>query len=100
MKYLKEQEKTYKNVIVVGDYNICHNEIDIARPKENQGSIGFLPIERDKVTEFLNAGYVDVFRYLYPELTDQYTRRSYRANAKVNNVGWRIDYACINQKIK
>ena len=100
MNYLKEQEKIYKNVIVVGDYNICHKEIDIARPKENQNSIGFLPIERDKITEFLNTGYIDVFRYLYPEMKDQYTRRSYRANAKANNVGRRIDYACINESAK
>lgn len=89
-----------KNIIVMWDYNICHTEIDIARPKENQNSIGFLPIERNKITEFLWNGMVDVFRYLYPEARDQYTWWSFRAWAKNNNVWRRLDYACISEKLK
>lgn len=89
-----------KNIIVMWDYNICHTEIDIARPKENKDSIWFLPIERDKITEFLSNGMVDVFRYLYPDQRDSYTRRAYRSWAKANNVWRRLDYACISEHLK
>jgi exodeoxyribonuclease-3 len=84
MQYLDNKQE--KNLIIVGDYNICHREIDIARPKENANSIGFLPIEREKVSEFLSHGFIDVFRHLYPDATDQYTWWSYRAGAKPRNV--------------
>lgn len=94
MQYI--QQHTEKNIIIVGDYNICHTEIDIARPKENANSIWFLPIERAKITEFLWCGFIDVFRYFYPDARDQYTRRSYRAGAKPNNVWRRLDYACVS----
>ncbi len=85
-----------KDIIIVWDYNICHTEIDIARPKENVNSIGFLPIERAKITEFLSHWFTDVFRHLYPKAKDHYTWWSYRAWAKQNNVGRRIDYACVS----
>jgi|TARA_Y100001960_G_C14513151_1_gene747486 exodeoxyribonuclease-3 len=68
-----------KNVILTGDLNIVHTEIDIARPKENQNSIGFLPIERAKVSELLENGYIDTFRHFYPEQIDTYSWWSYRA---------------------
>ncbi len=79
MEHIKPYQEAKKNIIIVGDYNICHTEIDIARPKENTNSIGFLPIERAKISEFLSQGFIDVFRYLNPDARDQYTRRSYRA---------------------
>jgi len=88
-----------KQLIVVWDYNVCHTAIDIARPKENQTSIWFLAVERDKVSAFLSRGMVDVFRHLYPEATGQYTWWSYRAWAKQNNVWRRIDYACVSQSL-
>jgi exodeoxyribonuclease-3 len=66
-----------KNIIIVGDYNICHTEKDIARPKENANNIGFLPIERAKITHFLSHGFTDVFRHFNPDARDQYTWRSY-----------------------
>jgi exodeoxyribonuclease-3 len=84
---------------VIGDFNICHREIDIARPKENANSIWFLPIERAKFTEFFEQGFTDTFRYLNPEARDQYTWWSYRAGAKRNNVWRRIDYACVSNGI-
>lgn len=96
MAHIKPYQEAKKNIIIVWDYNICHNEIDIARPKENKNSIGFLPIEREKISEFLSQGFVDVFRYLYPDTKDSYTWWSYRAGAKPNNVGRRIDYACVS----
>lgn len=68
-----------KNIIITGDFNICHTEIDIARPKENVNSIGFLPVEREKISELLSHGFTDVFRHLYPEQIDTYSWWSYRA---------------------
>jgi exodeoxyribonuclease-3 len=94
------QDHKDKNIIIVWDYNICHTEFDIARPKENVNSIGFLPIERAKVSEFLSHGFVDVYRHLYPDARDEYTWRSYRAWAKQNNVWRRIDYACVSDNVK
>ncbi|MCT4591935.1 MAG: exodeoxyribonuclease III [Candidatus Gracilibacteria bacterium] len=89
INYLKDFKK---DIIIAGDFNIAHTEIDIKRAKENKNSIGFLPIERDKLTHFLNHGYIDAFRFLNPEARDVYSWWSYRANARANNVGWRIDY--------
>ncbi|MCP4522680.1 MAG: exodeoxyribonuclease III [Candidatus Gracilibacteria bacterium] len=96
IKYSNDLVKAGKNVILTGDLNIVHTEIDIARPKENQNSIGFLPIERAKVSELLENGYTDTFRHLYPEQIDTYSWWSYRAGARPRNVGWRIDYFVVN----
>jgi exodeoxyribonuclease III len=101
IEYIQQKQKSWKKVIVLWDYNICHTEIDIARPKENEDSIGFLPIERAKVTEFLESGnMIDVFRYFSPEMTDKYTWRSYRAGARPRNVGRRLDYACVSKDMQ
>lgn len=101
IQYIQYKQKSWKKVIVLWDYNICHTEIDIARPKENEDSIGFLPIERAKVTEYLEQGnMIDVFRYFYPDMTDKYTRWSYRSGARPRNVGRRLDYACISQDMQ
>lgn len=85
------------NVIVCGDYNIAHTEIDIARPKENVDNPGFLPEEREAMTDFLAAGYVDTFRHFTKE-PGHYTWWSYRANARAKNIGWRLDYHCVNRE--
>lgn len=86
-------------IIVTWDFNICHKPIDIARPKENVRSIWFLPIERAEMDKMEDHGYVDVFRYFYPTLSDQYTWWSYRAWAKANNVWWRLDYFRVSSNV-
>ncbi len=95
--YSNKIVEKWKNIILTWDFNICHTEIDIARPKENQNSIWFLPIERNKISEFLNNWYIDTFRYLYPEKKDTYSWWSYRAWARIRNVWWRIDYFLVNK---
>lgn len=91
-------KKQWKNVIITGDFNVCHTEIDIARPEANKNSIWFLPVERDKVSELLSHGYTDMFRHFYPDQIDTYSWWSYRAGARPRNVGWRIDYFVVNDE--
>ena len=81
-----------KPVIVCGDMNVAHEEIDIKNPKTNQFSAGFTDEEREKMTVLLDAGFTDTFRYFYPEKKDMYSWWSYRMNARERNAGWRIDY--------
>lgn len=91
--YLQQTAHLYTATIIVGDCNIAHTEIDIARPKENQTSIGFLPIERERFGRFLQENnLVDVFRVRHPDVCDAYTWWAYRQFARERNVGWRIDY--------
>ncbi len=97
--YINKLRDTWESIITCGDFNICHREIDIARPKENANSIWFLPIERAEMDKLENHGYVDVFRYYNPTLVDQYTWWSYRANARHNNVWWRLDYFWVSSDI-
>jgi len=97
LAYLKKLEKD-KPLIITGDYNVAHQEIDLARPKENIGSPGFTAEERAWMDKFLKAGFKDTFRELYPDKI-QYSWWSYRAMARVNNVGWRIDYFCVSASI-
>lgn len=89
-----------KPVVLCGDLNVAHNEIDLKNPKSNVGNPGFSYEERGKFTELLEAGFTDTFRYLYPDKTDAYSWWSYRANARAKNVGWRIDYFVISSKAK
>lgn len=89
--YVNELRKTIPNLVICGDYNICHEAIDIHNPKM-KGVSGFLPEERKWLGNFINSGFIDTFRYLNPEL-QQYSWWSYRANARANNKGWRLDYA-------
>ncbi|GAU77547.1 exodeoxyribonuclease III [Fusibacter sp. 3D3] len=84
--------KTRKEVIVCGDLNVAHKEIDLKNPKTNTKNAGFTPEERNKMTVLLDAGYTDTFRYFYPDLTDAYSWWSYMGGARAKNVGWRIDY--------
>ncbi len=95
--YINKLVASWKNVIITWDFNICHTEIDIARPKENEDSIWFLPIEREKVSELLANWYIDTFRYFYPDKTDTYSWWSYRAWARPRNVWWRLDYFVVNK---
>lgn len=90
--------KEGKNLIICGDYNTAHKEIDLARPKENEGISGFLPIERAWLDKFVNYGYVDTFRNFYPEVSDAYTWWSMRTYARPRNIGWRIDYFFVNEE--
>lgn len=90
--HLANKLKKIKKVILTGDFNTAHNEIDLARPKENMKNTGFLPIERKFLDDLSKNGFIDCFRYLYPEEKDIYSWWSYRGGAKVRNVGWRLDY--------
>lgn len=97
--YLLNLNKS-KPVILCGDLNVAHNEIDLKNPKTNIGNAGFTNEERGKMTELLNSGFTDTFRYLYPDQTDAYSWWSYMRNAREKNIGWRIDYFITSQSIK
>ena len=98
--FLKLKRKK-KNIIICGDYNIAHNEIDLRHPKPNENTSGFLRIERDWLDKFQKKGFVDTFRYFYPNEV-KYSWWTYMRNARQNNAGWRIDYFWVSQidKIK
>lgn len=97
--YLKELEKN-KPVIVCGDLNVAHEEIDLKNPKTNHQNPGFTDEERQKMTTLLNNGFIDTFRYFYPDLKDAYSWWSYRFHAREKNTGWRIDYFLASQQLK
>jgi len=97
--YILELKKTRPNLIISGDYNICHRAIDIHDPIRNATSSGFLPEEREWVTGFLNCGFIDSFRYFVKE-PHHYTWWSYRAGARSNNKGWRIDYHMVSDELE
>ena len=97
INYSRKIKSEWKDLILTWDFNICHTEIDIARPKQNVKSIWFLPVEREKIWELINDWNVDVWRYFNPEKLDTYSWWSYRAWARVNNVWWRIDYFVVNK---
>ncbi|GMO25048.1 MAG: exodeoxyribonuclease III [Termitinemataceae bacterium] len=88
--------KEGKHIILCGDYNIAHNPIDLARPKENEGNAGYLPEERAWMDEWIASGYIDTFRHFYPEQAAAYSWWSYRAASRARNVGWRLDYFCVD----
>lgn len=98
-KYLSNLNNM-KPVIMCGDLNVAHQEIDLKNPKTNRGNAGFTDEERSKMTELLEAGFVDSFRYLYPEKTDAYSWWSYMGRAREKNVGWRIDYFIVSEDMK
>ncbi len=97
--YLLELDKT-KPVVLCGDLNVAHEEIDLKNPGPNRGNAGFSDQERGKMTELLSAGFVDTFRALYPDKTGAYSWWSYRFNARANNAGWRIDYFIVSQRLR
>ncbi len=98
-EYLMALDKE-KPVIYCGDLNVAHNEIDLKNPKANKGNAGFSDEERGKISELLNSGFTDTFRYLHPDETGRYSWWSYRFNARKNNAGWRIDYFIVSDRIK
>ncbi|NLK98357.1 MAG: exodeoxyribonuclease III [Epulopiscium sp.] len=97
--YLKKLEET-KPVIFCGDLNVAHKEIDLKNPKPNRNNAGFTDQERSKFDQVVNNGFIDTFRYFYPDKTDAYTWWSYMFNARANNAGWRIDYFCVSESLK
>jgi exodeoxyribonuclease-3 len=90
---------THKPVIICGDLNVAHQEIDIKNWKSNRGSSGFTQEERDKMTLLLDAGFIDTFRYFYPEKTDVYSWWSNMPGVREKNVGWRIDYFLASSRL-
>lgn len=98
-EYLLKLDKI-KPVIVCGDLNVAHKEIDLKNPKTNRKNAGFSDEEREKMSNLLESGFIDTFRYFYPELTGAYSWWSYRFNARKNNAGWRIDYFIVSQRLK
>lgn len=98
-KFLKELEST-KPVVLCGDLNVAHKEIDLKNDKTNHRSAGFTDEERNKMTVLLESGFIDTFRYLYPNKEDAYSWWSYMGRAREKNVGWRIDYFIVSESIK
>lgn len=98
-EYLISLDKV-KPVIYCGDLNVAHKEIDLKNPNTNHRSAGFTDEERDKMTNLLDAGFVDTFRYINPDLTDAYSWWSYMFRSREKNVGWRIDYVIVSDRIK
>ncbi|MEA3446894.1 MAG: exodeoxyribonuclease III [Bacteroidota bacterium] len=96
--YINELKKHRPNIILSGDFNICHKPIDISKPEKKKNVSGFLPEERQWVSNFLNNGFVDSFR-AYDQRPDQYSWWSYRANARSKNLGWRIDYHMVSESL-
>ena len=96
--YLRELDQT-KPVVYCGDLNVAHREIDLKNPKTNRQNPGFSDEEREKMTRLLEAGFVDTFRYINGDVTDRYSWWSYRFHARAKNVGWRIDYFIVSQRL-
>jgi len=97
--YMEDLKLKSMNLILCGDYNICHEPIDIHDPKGNKDSSGFLPEERAWMSAFFKNGFTDSFRFMNPDVPHQYTWWSYRANARNNNKGWRIDYISLSEHL-
>lgn len=97
--YIDELKTTLPNLVICGDYNICHKPIDIHNPKSNANSSGFLPEEREWMERFIQSGFVDSFRY-FNEEPHHYTWWSYRAGARAKNLGWRIDYTLVSTSLQ
>lgn len=91
---------THKPVIFCGDLNVAHREIDLKNPQNNRRNAGFSDEERSKFSQFLESGFIDTYRYFYPEQKDAYSWWSYRFNARARNAGWRIDYFCVSARLK
>ena len=99
LAYLKKLEEN-KPVIFCGDLNVAHKEIDLKNPKTNRKNAGFTDEEREKFSQLLDAGFIDTFRYFYPEQEGIYSWWSYRFKAREKNAGWRIDYFCVSECLK
>ena len=99
LKYLKGLEET-KPVIFCGDLNVAHKEIDLKNPKTNRKNAGFTDEEREKFTQIVDSGFIDTYRYFYPDTEEVYSWWSYRFRAREKNAGWRIDYFCVSEGLK
>ena len=99
LNLLKELEKT-KPVVTCGDFNAAHTEIDLARPKDNERNAGYTEEEREGISNILAAGFLDTFRVFHPNEVGRYTWWTWRANARVRNIGWRIDYFFVSESLK
>ncbi len=99
-KYIRDLLKDRPQLVIGGDFNICHTEIDIHNPKSNKDTSGFLPEEREWVSSFLEDGLIDTFRHVNAESLHRYSWWSYRANARANNKGWRIDYHMAGEALR
>ncbi|MFZ8960871.1 MAG: exodeoxyribonuclease III, partial [Flavobacteriaceae bacterium] len=98
-EYVDQLKQEHPNIVICGDYNICHQAIDIHDPIRNKTVSGFLPEERAWLDQFLKSGFIDSFRHLNPE-PHHYSWWSYRANSRNNNKGWRIDYALVSEPLQ
>jgi len=96
--FTKQYRKNNKKIIICGDYNTAHKEIDLARPKENEGNSGFLPVEREKIDEIVSNGWIDTFRIFNKE-GENYTWWTARGQARLQNIGWRIDYFFVTENM-
>lgn len=99
LHYCEELRDNGKSIIICGDVNTAHKEIDLKNPKANAKTSGFLPIEREWIDKLLACGYIDTFRYVHGDIKDAYSWWSYRFNARANNTGWRIDYFFISEDL-
>ncbi|MCX6051514.1 MAG: exodeoxyribonuclease III [Campylobacterales bacterium] len=99
LTYCEELRENGKSIIICGDVNTAHKEIDLKNPKANSKTSGFLPTEREWIDKLLACGYIDTFRYVHGDKVDCYSWWSYRSNARANNVGWRIDYFFISEDL-
>jgi exodeoxyribonuclease-3 len=99
LDYVDQLDREGKNIIICGDINTAHKEIDLSRPRQNQMISGFLPIEREWIDKFISHGYTDTFRMFHPE-PNQYTWWSLRTRARKKNIGWRIDYFFVNERFR
>ncbi|MDR0550730.1 MAG: exodeoxyribonuclease III [Spirochaetaceae bacterium] len=97
LDYCKKLVKQKKNFVLCGDYNIAHTPIDLARPKDNEGNAGYLPEERAWMDKWTSSGFCDTFRHFHPGEAGHYSWWSYRMKARERNIGWRIDYHCVNE---
>jgi len=97
--YINELKSSYPNLVILGDYNICHEAIDIHDPVRNKNVSGFLPVEREWIGNFMESGFIDSFRHFNKE-PHNYSWWSYRANARANNKGWRLDYGMVAQPLQ
>jgi len=100
LDYILDLRKQGKSIVVCGDVNTAHRPIDLARPKANEKTSGFLPMEREWQDKLLASGFIDTFRHVHGDIEDRYSWWSYRAGARGNNVGWRIDYFYVSDDLK